>query len=83
MGSDVARQREIATDAIRVGAENCLDDPWAADLWNELPRLLRTRLRRANNAVERRPYDERAAVVYRGRVAEAVAYLTSRAQVAL
>lgn len=80
--SDVVRQREIAADAIRAGAERCLDDPWQVDLWNQLPRPLRARLVRANDAVERRPYDERAAVIYRARVAEAVTYLGSTAQVA-
>lgn len=77
MSLDLHRQREIATDAVRVGAENCLDDMWAKDLWNKLPVTLRARLRRANNAVERRPYDERAALIYQAQVAEAVAYLGS------
>jgi hypothetical protein len=77
-----ARQREIATDAVRVGARGCLDDPWAEAAWGELPATLRARLVRANTAVERRPYDAAAAVAYQGQVAEAVTYLTSRAQVA-
>ncbi len=76
---DAVRQRDLATDAVRAGAEDCLDDMWAADLWNQLPHPLRLRL--ANNAVEQHPYDERAALVYRGRVAEAVAYLGSSEQV--
>lgn len=82
MASDLARQREIATDAVRVGAGRCLDDPWAADLWGQLPRLLQTRLVRANDAVEQSPYDQRAAATYQARVAEAVAYLGSGTQVA-
>lgn len=80
MGGDLARQREIATDAVRAGAQRCLDDMWAEEAWSQLPRTLQARLIRANNAVEQRPHDERAAVVYQGRVAEAVAYLTSELQ---
>jgi hypothetical protein len=80
--SDVVRQREIATDAVRAGALDELDDLWADDLWKRLPAALQARLRRGCRAMERRPYDERAALVYRGRVAEAVAYLGSDEQVA-
>ncbi len=76
------RAREIATDAVVAGAGGCLDDPWTEAAWNELPRPLKARLVRANDAVERRPDDQRAAVVYQARVAEAVAYLGSELQVA-
>lgn len=76
------RQREIATDAVRVGARGCLDDPWAEAAWKELPAALRARLVRANNAVERCPDDARIAATYQARVAEAVAYLGSGLQVA-
>jgi hypothetical protein len=79
---DAVRQREIATDAVRAGARGCLDDPWAEAAWNELPTALRLRLVRANTAIERRPDDERAAVIYQAHVAEAVAYLGSELQVA-
>lgn len=74
-------QREIATDAVHAGAQGCPDDPWGSASWQKLPAALQARLRRANRAMESRPYDERAAVVYRGRVAEAVAYLGSGDQV--
>lgn len=74
--------RQVATDAVRVGAQGCLDDPWAEAAWNELPRPLQARLVRANDAVEQRPHDERAAVTYQAHVAEAVAYLGSELQVA-
>ena len=80
--SDAVRQREIAADAVRAGAERCLDDLWAVDLWDRLPRELQARLVRANDAVERSPYDQAAAVTYQGRVAEAIAYLGSGEQVA-
>lgn len=80
---DVVRQREIAADAVRTGAAGCLDDMWAADLWVLLPTALQGRLRRGHAAMEQRPYDERAAVIYQGRVAEAVTYLTSELQGAL
>lgn len=79
--SDAARRREIATDAVRVGAQGCLDDPWAEAAWNEPPAALRDRLVRANTVLVRRPHDAAAAVAYQGQVAEAVAYLTSKAQV--
>lgn len=79
---DVVRQREIATDAVRTGAAGCLDDMWAEVAWHQLPEALQRRLVQANDAVEQRPYDERAAVIYQGRVAEAVTYLTSGEQVA-
>lgn len=79
--TDVIRQREIATDAVRAGARGCLDDPWAEAAWNELPRPLRTRLVRADGALQRDPHDAAAAVTYQAQIAEAVAYLTSKAQV--
>lgn len=82
MSAVTGHARQVATEAVVAGAERCLDDPWQVDLWNQLPRLMRTRLVRANDAVERSPYDERAAVVYQARVTEAIAYLGSELQVA-